>query len=83
MNQVPFKLENLKQLDFGLIAESFSAELQHVTKDCQDRPHDETARTVTIKFNLKPVPDATGRVVDLDSVNVEAEITSSVPKRRT
>jgi hypothetical protein len=85
MNRTEFKLENLKALDFGLIGAAFDAELQHVVKDCQERPMDEAARKVTISFNLVPVPEHNSNTgaVDLNEVRVECEITSAVPKRRT
>jgi hypothetical protein len=76
-----FSLENLKLLDFGKIGVAFSAEVQRVVKDCLDRPGDENARAVSIKFNFKPAAEPGSN--DCEQVNVECEITSSVPKRRT
>lgn len=83
MNKQSFTLENLKLLDFGKIGAAFDAERQHVVKDCIDRPTDERPRSVSISFKFKPMVDPSANVTDCDSVAVECEITSSLPKRRT
>lgn len=85
MNRTKFTLENLKQLDFGLIGTAFNAELTRVVKDLQERPMDDGARKINIAFNMVPVPDVNTNTgsIDLDEVKVECEITSAVPKHRT
>lgn len=83
MNEVPLTLENLKSLDFGKIQAAFEAEREHVVKDCMDRPQDDKAREVSIRFIFKPVVDGTSRTIDCDSIDVGCEISSKVPKRRT
>lgn len=83
MNEVPLTLENLQRLDFGKIGAAFNAELQHVVKDCLDRPHDDHSRSVSIKFVLAPEQDTSGHSTPGDRIEVGCEITSAVPKRRT
>lgn len=85
MNRTRFTLENLKQLDFGMIGAAFNAELSRVVKDCAERPMDDGPRKVNIGFNLIPVAEHNTNTgaVDLGEVRVECEITSAVPKHRT
>ncbi len=78
-----FALKNLTLLDNGIIDEAFKREIQHVVKDCEDRPLDKKARTVCIKFELVPVPDTSSNQVLCEHVVVACDISSSVPKRRT
>lgn len=76
-----FTLENLRLLDFGKIGAAFQVELERVVKDCMDRPGDDHAREVTIKFRIAPTEE--GGITNCDTVSVECEISSAVPKRRT
>jgi hypothetical protein len=76
-------LENLRRLDFGKVHAAFDKELERVVRDCQDRPADKTVRTVNIKFGLRPNVEVNENTIDLASVAVEVEISSTVPKRRT
>lgn len=76
-------LENLKLLDFGKIGAAFNAELEHVVKDCCDRPTDNRPRTVTIQFKLAPEVDVKAGLIQADDILVGCEIASGVPKRRT
>jgi len=78
--EVPFCLENLRLLDFGLVAEAFLHEQARVVADCEDRPGDSKARIVNIKFLYAPKSDTPGRA-ECDQVEVQVEITSSLPKR--
>lgn len=79
-------LQNMVLLDFGKIPAAFDLEMVRVVQDCMDRPLDDKARKVAIVFTVKPKSEAvstgTGQV-DCDRVTVEAEIQSTVPKRRT
>jgi hypothetical protein len=79
-------LQNLILLDFGKIPAAFDTEMSRVVKDCMDRPLDDKARKVAIVFTVRPkseAVDAGTGAVDCDRVSVEAEIQSTVPKRRT
>jgi hypothetical protein len=78
--EVPFCLENLRLLDFGLVAEAFLHEQSRVVGDCEDRPGDSKARVVQIKFLYAPKSDTPGRA-ECDQIEVQVEITSSLPKR--
>lgn len=80
MTRKEFTLESIRDLDFGKIQTAFNAELERTTKDCLDRPSDDRPRKVSIVFSLSPELPTDG---DCDSVSVECEIHSSVPKRRT
>lgn len=78
-----FSLSNLRLLDFGKIGVAFDHEIERVVKDCLDRPSDDHARTVTIKFSFEPTLDPSAGMVDCETVAVECEVSSAVPKRRT
>lgn len=78
-----FLLENLPALDHGKLAAAFSAEMQHVVRDCMDRPLDDKARTITIAFEVKPMLHTDSASADIDKVAVEATVTSKLPVRRT
>lgn len=75
MGQRRLTLESLKELDFGLVAEAFQAELTHVVRDVQDRPGDDKKRKVAINFVIVPVGQ------QADEVEIECEVVSTVPKR--
>lgn len=78
---VDFTLDNLRHLDFGVIQVAFQKELERCVADCCDRPADDTARQVQIKFLLRP--DCQPGVADCDHITVECEIAGAIPKRRT
>lgn len=78
---VEFTLDNLRHLDFGVLQAAFQKELERCVDDCCDRPADETARVVQIKFLLKP--DCHPGVADCDHISLECEIAGAIPKRRT
>ncbi len=77
------KLENLAKLDFGKIPAAFDAEVLRCVADCKDRPLDDKPRKVSLTFNLWPKADVDGTGVVCQDVDVECEVTSTVPKRRT
>lgn len=64
----------------GVVGKSFAAHMRRVVADMEDRPADDSAREVTIKFSAKPVMDEHGT---LDEVRAQFHITSSVPKHKT
>jgi hypothetical protein len=70
-------LGSIKDLDNGRLNEAFRQELAHVVRDCNDRSNDQTARKVSLVFSVTPKDDA-GEAVD-----VELEIKSTVPPRRS
>lgn len=78
MAMTKLTLAMLKDLDMGRVAAGFQKELDHIVKDCEDRPGDVRARQVTLKLSL--VPDSDGMGV-CETVQGEFSITSSVPNR--
>lgn len=80
MPRMQLSLATLGEFDFGKAAVAFQKELQKVVIDMIDRPGDDRPRTVTLKTSLKPLVQQEGDVVDSQ---VEFEITSSMPSRRT
>lgn len=75
MARKQFSLENLKDLDMGIVQEAFAVELRRIVADVKDRPTDEHARKVAINFIISP-SDPHG-----DRVYVECEVIGTVPKR--
>lgn len=74
-------LSTLKdQLNGGRVGIAFDQELKRVVKDCEDRPADDKARTVTITLEIKPVLDSDGFC---EEVTGQIKINSTVPKRKT
>ena len=83
MNQETFNLANLPKVDFGKVSAAFDHELKSLVKDCDDRPLDDKARTLTLKVSLKPQADTTGNSAICDSIAVEFEVQGKIPVRRT
>jgi hypothetical protein len=70
-------LENLKDLDDGLLAAAFDANIRDVIRDLNDRPVDDRSRTVTMTLTFTP----TYMGNDLDAVKLEHKVTSKIPGR--
>lgn len=83
MNPTKLTLENLKQLDHGIIPAAFNKEIERIVEDCKDRPTDDRPREVVLKIKMAPKVDAEAGDVNGDEILVDAEISSVVPKRRT
>lgn len=77
-----FSLDTLMDLDDGKIKIAFDQERERVVRDCLDRHRDNKPRKVAIVFSFTPECDDVSSP-DCDRVAVEAEIQSSVPKRRS
>lgn len=78
MSQVSqLTMENLKDLDDGLLAAAFEANVREVVRDLNDRPVDDRARKVTITLTF--VPEHMGN--DLDRVKLEHKVVASIPGR--
>lgn len=77
---IAFRTENLPRLDNGLLALAIDAEVRKCALDCQDRPGNGTARTVTIKLHFVPKLDDAGMC---DEVQFGADVISTCPKRTT
>lgn len=75
-----FELSALSDLDGGRVNIAFNQALSRVIGDCEDRPGEKTARTVTMQLAVVPVLDESGVC---DDAKVQIVITDSVPKRKT
>lgn len=78
-----FTLASLNELDFGKIPAAFTAEMKHAVADCKDRPMETKARKVSISFILVPKIDKQSNDNHADEVEMQCEVTSTVPKRKT
>ena len=75
-----FSLKSLSTIDGERIAIAFEQALRRVVQDCEDRPGDSTARTVTLTLAVKPRLDVEGIC---DDCNIQVAVTDSVPKRKS
>ncbi len=75
-----FNLKSLGTMDGERIAIAFEQELKRVVMDCDDRPGDKTARSVTLTLAVKPKMDVDGICDDCD---VQVSVTGAVPKRKS
>ena len=85
-NLVFFSLEALKQLDGGKANVAFRRAIEDCIKDMQDRPLDETGRTVTMKLTLKPVAEEDPEFENTyraGGAECDIQFTTSLPKRKT
>ena len=73
-----FEFETVATIDDGRIREALDQAIRRCELDCKDRPNLNTARCVTLKINLTPVPSEAG---DLDSVDVAFAIGDALPRR--
>ena len=80
MAMVPLTLESLNDLDDGRVSVAFMLELKRAVADCQDRPGDKNARTVTLDLKLTPIVDDDG---SCDGAHGEFHIKSKVPQRKS
>lgn len=74
------RLGTIAKLDQGVIAAAFDAELASALNDCEDRPHTEKARTITLTIKLTPVPDSSG---GMKATEVDFDIKSTRPKQES
>lgn len=77
MSIATLNLENLKELDDGLLAASVNANLGEIIRDLVDRPADDRARKLTIELTFKP--GTLGN--DLDRVKLEHISKTTIPSR--
>ena len=71
------KMENLAELDDGLLAASVDANLREIIRDLVDRPADDRARKLTIELTF--TPGTMGH--DLDRVKLEHKSKATIPSR--
>jgi hypothetical protein len=70
-------LEGLSTIDGGRVDAAVNRHLKRAIADCEDRPGDKTPRKVVLTMLVRPVMLQDGAVTD---VNVECEVSSTVPK---
>lgn len=80
MPKVILSTDTLDQLDNGKISAAFRKELQRVAQDLMDRPGDKSVREVHMTMRIAPVANDAGVC---EEANVEIEIKSKVPPRRS
>lgn len=73
-------LATLAEIDGGRLAIAFKQALARCATDCDDRPGEKKARTVTVQVSVEPVLDQDGMCEDCD---VQVTIADSVPKRKS
>lgn len=73
-------LENLAEINKGVVASAFNAELRKALLDCADRPNEDKARVVKMEIALIPKP---GNANDCEAVDVQFRFSSSIPKAAT
>ena len=75
-----FDLAALAKIDGGRVAIAFEQALKRCAADCDDRPGEKKARTVTLSLAVEPRIDQDGMCED---VNITATVADSVPKRKS
>jgi hypothetical protein len=73
-------LAGLSEIYGGRLAIAFEQALKRVAQDCEDRPGERKARSVSVTLNVVPVLDEDGLC---DNVKLQAQISDNVPKRRS
>lgn len=58
--------ESLSTLDGGSVDKQFEAALKRASLDCQQRPGESRARTITLKVTVVPVVDQSGFCEDVE-----------------
>lgn len=80
---VQLNFKSLADLDDGRIATAFEHEIKRAVQDCYDRPSDKKPRTITLEFQLTPITENNGGVVETEGCHGEFKIKSKVPERRS
>lgn len=75
-----FKIQELEALDSGRIAATINKSLRAAVEDCANRPGVDSARTVSIQIELRPVIDEDG-VCTETAMDVVSR--ASLPKHRS
>ncbi len=74
-------LQTLGAMDGGRVAAAFQQSLKRVLLDCEDRPHEDKERVITLQLGVVPAV-APGDDI-CDEVRMKVRVTDSVPKRQT
>ena len=75
-----FNLESLGDLDGGRVAAAFEQALKRCRMDCEDRPGVRAPRKINVVLTIEPNMTEKG---DLQSVQVDAQISETLPKRQS
>jgi hypothetical protein len=73
-------LETLDQLDMGKISATLEVHLRRAIADCEDRPLDPKARSVTLQFDMTPIVTDDR---DCTEANLQVQCHSKVPTHKT
>lgn len=60
----------------------FQSHIARIAMDCKDRPNDESARVLTMKFSVIPVSDP-GDATTCDDVTLDVSGSTSLPTHKT
>ncbi len=74
------KLEELKDLDGGRVTEAFAQAVRRAVADCEDRPGETKARTVTLQLEMEPLQDEVGHCA---SIVAAFQIKDNLPTRKS
>lgn len=78
---VEFDLSRLHEIDGGRIKVLFDRELRRCIEDIDDRPVDKRARTIAIKFTIKPNANPSDGL--LEGGEMEVDVESKLPTYRS
>ena len=70
-------LEGLSHIAGGTVDAAFSKHVKRAIMDCEDRPGDKNARTISLVVKVTPVILQDGAITD---VQIERDVASAVPK---
>lgn len=73
-------LATMAEIDGGRLAIAFKQALKRCAEDCDDRPGEKKARTITLTVAVEPRVDEDGLCEDCD---VRVTIADNVPKRKS
>ena len=73
-------LQTLEKLGHGSVVEAFNQALRRAARDCEDNPHEDGKRTVTLQCELEPIPD---KLSGCDEVVAKFQIREKLPTRKS
>jgi hypothetical protein len=83
MNQQIFKLETIHLIDSGKINAVFEQQMKRIVNDCIDRPLDDSERSVTISFKVKPNVSLKTGETECSRVHVAIDVAGKVPTQKS
>lgn len=77
-------LSSIRDLDVGRVEKAFQIHLGRAVQDCEDRPSDDRARTITIQLQLKPLKEVIDdKYIECAGATGICKISSSIPDYQT